>query len=358
MRYRFITYLAVLLVAFSCTVETPQEELHPLSLSFSVDPFESEVPTKANMEGTDFADGDMIKLKVICPYVTSSQVGEYTSGGSNDSYWLMKYSGGAWAALIPDDGFDINGSHTPSGSPNIVGQYLSQVTPYVFTASTWSEEKAFVIGNNLRLHYSHVFHADQRDEKHYRANDLLWGQNFMQTASWNVHMRFNHVMAALYITLDVPSSIRSDAILMLEGMPDIDQREVVVGNYYADADKNSNNYGPKYSTSCSKENNGKVIGVAVIDESAGRVKTYSMTGNPSPAGGTNNASVWGNVPNTGTYIAYNEGGGKYRMIVPPCVLTDAPVFYLRDGDKRYRMSFSRTTFEQGCLYPITLKISE
>lgn len=344
-------------LAFSCSSEK-LDTAQPLSLSMSLEPFVSEHATKANLEGTDFADGDMIKLKVICPYVKSSQVGEYTSGGSNDSYWLMKYRGGSWGALTAADGFDISGSHSPSGSPNIVGQYLSQVTPYVFTASTWSEEKEFVINNNLRLHYSHVFHADQRDEKYYRANDLLWGQSYMQTASWNVYIRFNHVMSALLITLDVPSSISSDAVLMLDGMPDIDKREVVVGNYYADKDKNSNPYGPRNSTSCSKENNGKVIGVAVIDEAAGRVKTYSMTGNPSPAGGDYNSTKWGEVPNTGAYIAHHVSGRIYRMIVPPCELATAPVFYLKDGEKSYRMEFSQKTFEQGYLYPITLSISE
>lgn len=350
--------MIVLLIAISCKNEQFQYADQPLTLSMSIEPFVSTESTKANLEGTGFANGDMVKLKVICPYVSASQVGEYTSGGSNDSYWLLKYNGSSWGRVEASDGFDISGSHTPSSSPDIQGQYLSQVTPYVFTASTWSEEKAFVVGNNLRLHYSHVFHADQRDGKYYRANDLLWGQNFMQTASWNVHLRFKHVMSALLITVDAPASVSSNAVLSLEGMPDIDQREVVVGNYYADADKNSNSYGPKYSTSCSRENNGKVIGVAVIDESASRVKTYSMTGNPSPAGGTSNSTVWGTIQNTGTYIAHHVSGRTYRMIVPPCVLDAAPVFYLKDGDRKYRMEYSQKTFEQGFLYPITLKIVE
>ncbi|MGN1263560.1 MAG: hypothetical protein ACI4TW_05940 [Prevotella sp.] len=42
-----------------------------LRLTSSVTPFEGEQLTRVNLAGNGFEDNDMIKIKVICPYVTS-----------------------------------------------------------------------------------------------------------------------------------------------------------------------------------------------------------------------------------------------------------------------------------------------
>ena len=109
------------------------------------------------MEGTGFTDGDFIRIKVICPYVTSSEYGEQTYGASYDSFWLLKSDGGSsWGTLSASDGCDINGDYLDSGSQSMSSLYLSQQTPYVFTAQTWSVERKFVAGSNLVLLYSPI----------------------------------------------------------------------------------------------------------------------------------------------------------------------------------------------------------
>ena len=59
---------------------------------------------------------------------------------------------------------------------------------------------------------------------------------------------------------------------------------------------------------------------------------------------------------TGTYTAYNAGSTTYRLIVPPCTLSNNPTFWLRDGAKRYSMQLNQTTFEAGKQYNITMKL--
>lgn len=327
--------------------------------------------TRANVKGNDFLNGDLIRLKVVCPFTSTSQRGESTDGSSSDGFYLLKRADKAWERVMSSDGFDISATYSKSDSPALSGYLEAQQTPFVYTAITWTEEKLFLARtggtvanptNSLIDQYSNVFHADQTKEKHYLASDVLWAQTYRQTGAWNIHLSFEHKMACLYITPRVDGVAPSaHAVLTLEGMPDIDQAEIVIGDYYADASKVNSNYGYRQKSSCSKENNGKVIGVAVIDEAAARAKTYSLTGNPMPAGGSyntngksNGIAAWGTMPNTGIYTAHPLGDGKFRLIVPPCVLEQEAVFWLRDGENRYSATLVRKEFKEGELYPVNL----
>ena len=326
--------------------ETPQEQQAPGTLVFStaVEDFEGASRTRTNLEGKAFDNGDKIKLKIICPYSAHTEFGETTYGGSFDAFWLLKWDANKWSTLTANDGFDVNGDYSPSASPDIYARYLAQQTPYVFTAQTWSEEQMFIAGNGTRVEqYSNVFHANQSKAADYKASDLMWAQTIMQTGSYNVHLSFKHVMAALLITINADASlnISDHAVLTLEGMPDIDQREVIVGDYYAAKSKvNSNSYGYQAKHACEAAANGKVIGVAVVDDSQNKAYTQALS----------------DISLTGTYTAYNAGNKIYRLIVPPCALTKNPTFWLRDGAKRYSMQLNQTTFEAGKQYHITMKL--
>lgn len=335
-------------------VAVPAED-KPVLFTGTIKPFEGEdSQSRVNVEGTGFTDGDFIRIKVICPYVTSSEYGEQTYGASYDSFWLLKSNGGSWGTLSASDGCDINGDYLDSGSQPMSSLYLSQQTPYVFTAQTWSVERKFVAGSNLVLLYSPIFHADQSREENYRASDLLWAQSYLQTGSESVHFDFYHKMAALKITIDdsaLPEGekLSDNAILSLSGMPGIDHAEVVVGDYYAAKSKTDVAFGYKQKNSCTKENNGKVLGVAV--NTATNAYTLPMRGNPD----------WTPqfvVPNDGTYTAYKDKAATklYRLIVPPCVLENEPVFHLLDGDRRWTYELNKLTFEQENLYKITINV--
>ena len=335
-------------------VAVPAED-KPVLFTGTIKPFEGEdIQSRVNVEGTGFTDGDFIRIKVICPYVTSSEYGEQTYGASYDSFWLLKSIGGSsWGTLSASDGCDINGDYLDSGSQPMSSLYLSQQTPYVFTAQTWSVERKFVAGSNLVLLYSPIFHADQSREENYRASDLLWAQSYLQTGSESVHFDFYHKMAALKITIDdtkLPEGkkLSDNAILSLSGMPGIDHAEVVVGDYYAAKSKTDVAFGYKQKNSCTKEYNGKVLGVAVNTDSY--AYTMPMTGNPNP----DSRSC---VPNDGTYTAYKAATKLYRLIVPPCELENEPVFHLLDGDRRWTYKLlNQFNFEQGNLYKITINV--
>lgn len=369
MKRYFLLFSLGLLLFTACEQDSGMNEEQvkdaPLTLSVSVDPFAGdEEQTRANLLGTGLEADDWIRIKLICPYSANTEQGE-TLDNTQNGFWLLKPTAASSSTLTnlrASDGCDLNGDFIPSDSPNLQGQYLTQQTPYVFTASTWNEEVSFYYSRQLYLHYACVFQADQSraDGKAYKKNDLLWAQQFVQTGSPYVHLTFQHKMAALKITVDDSElgseSISSDAVLTLEGMPDIDQMEIVVGDYYADKDAYDTRFGYRQQASCSQANNGKVIGALVIDHSASRAKTYSMTGNPMPAGGSYNTTAWGTIPNTGTYKAFHDAGKVYRLIVPPCELTQKPVFYLRDGSRRFRMELNHLKFEQGVMYNLTLKV--
>lgn len=285
-----------------------------VTITSDIEPFDGEALTRVNIDGNAFLDGDFIRLKIICPFVSGTERGgETTDGNSYDAFYYLKRSGNNWVRVIDTDKFDISGTFGYSSSPDIATYYEAQQTPYVFVATTWSEERRFVANGSLYDYLTPVFHANQTKQKHYRASDVLWAQTFMQTGAWNIHLGFQHKMACLDITIanDVTLTDPSSAVLTLEGMPDIDQAEIVVGDYYADASKINSGYGYRQKSSCSYENNGKVLGIAVNDETARRAKVAPMTGNPAEPGGDYSCGTGGNhyaalsaVPNTGTYTAY------------------------------------------------------
>lgn len=350
--------------------EENSESKGVVMITSDIKPFDGEVQTRVNVEGNDFINGDLIRLKIICPFLSSTERGETTDGNSYDAFYYLKRNGKAWTRVVSNDGYDISGTYYNSNSPDIASYYEAQQTPYVFVASTWSEERRFVANGSLYDHLTPVFHADQTKEKHYRASDVLWAQTFMQTGSWNIHLGFQHKMACLDITvndsaLTAENKISDNAVLTLEGMPDIDQAEIVIGDYYADASKINSGYGYRQKSSCNYENNGKVLGIAVNDEAAKRAKVAPMSGNPTNPGGdfscgtgTNHYTALPTVPNTGTYTAYKQATKHYRLIVPPCVLDTNATFWLRDGSHRFKVNLERTTFKEGKLYPVELTISQ
>lgn len=347
---KYLLYIAGASLITACSqeleLEAEEQSCQLTSLTVSVSPYEGEVDTRANVEGTGFEIGDWIRLKMVCPYSEENQIGETIDNGYYNGFWVLKYNGGtSLTPLTSADGCDLNGDFVVSGAPNVLDQYLSQQTPYVFVAQTWNEEKAFYDGSSRYLQYSYSFQADQSksDGSAYKKNDLLWAQQFMQTATPNVHLAFDHKMAALKITLDaseVAATISQSAVLTLEGMPDIDQMEVVIGDYYAAKDPYDTKYGYKQQASCSKENNGMVMGVVVLDHSQQKAITTPIA----------------NMSQTGTYKAYHDtSNGVYRLIVPPCTVTN-PVFYLRDGNRRFKVELSQKTFKQGTMYNLTMKL--
>lgn len=337
--------LAVLLAGCSADEDT-EEQQGILSFSTSIENFEGEPFTRTNFDGNTFEDGDKIKLKIICPFSTHTEFGETTYGNSFDAFWLLKWDNITWATLTAKDGYDINGDYSPSASPDIYARYEAQQTPYVYTAQTWSEEQIFIAGSGTRVEqYSNVFHANQTKAADYKASDLMWAQTIQQTGSYNVHLSFKHVMSALLVTISADTSlgISDDAVLTLEGMPAIDQAEVIVGDYYAEKSKvNSNSYGYQNKHNCNVAQNGKVIGIAVIDDSKSKAYTEAID----------------QIAQTATYTAYNAGSKTYRIIVPPCTLSNKATFWLRDSEKRYSMTLDQTTFEAGKLYKITMKIKK
>lgn len=380
----YIIIATSLLAACSSDAIVAEEPVaHEFTLTSDVVPFRGETPAmRSNFEGTGFDDGDWIRLKIICPFVTSAEYGESTWGNSYDAFFLLKRSGGGWTYLTSADHCDITGSYTYSGSPQVGSFYEAQQTPYVYMASTWSEEKNFRTSSGAHvLQYCHVFHADQRKLQHYKASDLLWAQQYMQTGSWNVHLSFEHKMACIDFTLDdsqltapnpaydpeEPSSqptiaaplTDADIYLTLEGMPDIDQQEIIVGDYYAEKSKinSAGNFNYKNKHSCNFEYNGRVIGIGVNVDAAARSYAYPMTGNPNPAY-TKTYSGAEIVPNTGTYTAYKypSDARHFRLIVPPCVLTDNARIWVRCGERRYMVPLERKDFHEGELYPVKVTL--
>lgn len=329
-----------------------------VTITSDVKPFDGEVLSRVNVDGNSFINGDFIRIKIICPFVKTTERGETTDGNSYDAFYYLKRSGDSWVRVTSGDGYDISGTYSPSYSPDIATYYEAQQTPYVYVATTWSEERRFVANGSLYDHLTPVFHADQTKEKHYRASDVLWAQTFMQTGAWNIHLGFQHKMACLDITINdeaLAEKVTANAVLTLEGMPDIDQAEIVVGDYYADASKINSGYGYRQKSSCSYGNNGKVLGIAVNDEAATRAKVAPMTGNPAPGGAY--SSTVATVPNTGTYTAYKQALKHYRLIVPPCNLgSTKAIFWLRDGSRRFKVTLEKTVFVEGQLYPINLTI--
>lgn len=359
----------LLLAGAGCTADLPGvdpgEATRPLTLLTSVEQFAGGAQTRVTVDGRDFLDNDRIRVKLICPYVKSIETGESTSGDTSDGFWLLKRNGAGWTTLTAADKCDLNGDGIYSGSPDLQQQYLAQQTPYVFTASTWSREVRFLDGvgaDEMKtvVHYAPVFHADQRLEADFEASDLLWAQSVVQTGTDYVRLNFRHVMALLVVTIEGAPAL-SDPVLTLEGMPDIDQQELVVGDFFADKSKvNGLNgydaYGYQKRYPCTKEQNGTLLGIGTFSQTA-QVKPLTELG--------------------GVYTAYRDGDKTtFRLIVPPYAFTaDYPTLWLRDGAERWSLELDPTAltartaepeagtteagtlrFESGKCYPVTMKI--
>ena len=351
-----IPFFSIALLLVGCQADEPQpaqQQAGMLSFTTSVQQFEGEPATRTNLKGDAFELGDKIKLKIVCPFSTNTEYGESTYSASFDGFWLLKWNN-QWEVLTSTktEMYDINGDFSPSNAPNLFERYLAQATPYVFTAQTWTEEQIFMAGNKnpTRVEqYSNVFHANQSNVANYKACDIMWAQTIQQTGSYNVHLSFKHVMAALQINVDGIATT-DNAVLTVEGMPDIDQAKVIVGDYYAGASKvnvanNNYDYSYRIKSSCGVAYNGKVLGIAVINDS------------------TQKASCKGfyKISNNATYTAYREPGtNTFRLIVPPCDLgTNKATIWLRTGDKlekRYSLSLSQTAFAAGTLYTLKMTI--
>ncbi len=362
MKIHHLLYIAMALLLAACssddaqTEEQTQTKRAPLIITSSVTPFEGdETPvTRTTLAGNAFENGDWIKLKIICPYVPNTLVGETTWGNSSDAFWLLKWKDGSWVRLENSDCIDIT-SRYQYGYNNVFGEFEAQQTPYIYTASTWNENVIFLSGGTRYSQYSYIFEADQSTESNYLKSDLMWAQSYMQTGSWNVHLTFNHVMACLKLSI-TGVELSSSAVVTVEGMPDIDQKEVVVGDYYAAASKVNSKFGYQDKCSCDYGNNGKVLGIATINDSQKKAIVCPMTG-PLNDSRDSHHTTGTAVANDGVYTAYRSGDDFY-LIVPPCTLTDKATVWIRDGVKRFTYKLNHTTFEQGKLYPVTITLSE
>ena len=337
--------LAVALMAASCSDDNGvagdgDKITGGLNITSTVEGFIGEKTTRANVEGTQFEQRDLIRIKVVCPYSSSTERGESTWGGTSDGYWLQSWNGSAWTSVGADYGFDINGDYKASGASSIIGQQMAQQTPYVFTATTWTEEKSMKYKNSVVLQYANSFYADQSDVAHYKASDVLWAQTCMQTATDAVHFSFRHVMSALHITIN-GVSLTADAVLTIDNMPDIDQADIVVGDRYASKRKANSTWGYRDKEIINNDaDHGKAIGIGVNN-------TDGKSGNKRFA----------DISQTTTYKALRTDDGSYRMIVPPCKVNN-PVIWIRDGEHRWKSEIGETTFADGTLTNLTLTLKQ
>ena len=98
-------------------------------------------------------------------------------------------------------------------------------------------------------------------------------------------------------------------------------------------------YGMTEKESCSDEQNGKVLGIAINDDSKQKATVTSFA----------------NIEQNAVYTAH-KSGKVYRLILPPCSLSEAPVVWLRDGNRRFKMPLSIKEFTEGTLYKVTMKL--
>lgn len=334
--------------------------------------------SRANFAGNQFEANDLIKMRIVAPFTSSVEWGEYTDGNTHDNFWILRWTGnnlnapgvGASWTNVPssknenDFKFDLNNDYIYTTSSNI--WTLSQNTTYVFTASTWTEEVHAQMsepgkpGGTTYTWFNNVFKADQRKLSDYKSSDVLWAQQIMQTGTQNVRLSFEHKMSALCVDISKFESeldmaeTNDEIVLTLENMPDIDQQEIVVGNYYAGAIKSNYRplYGDYYRTSCTKAQNGTVLGISRIVEASSSVEKVRFE----------------NLPQTATYTAFNgrkfaeDNSGKFYFIIPPYTVQQAdeskqPTLWLRQGIKRWSAKLTLptdNTFKSGVRYNVKM----
>lgn len=358
-KYKYCLALSFLLSACSDEELSQIDEHQVVTITSEIKAFEGESETRVNYAGNDFNNGDLMRLKIVCPFSSDTEHGETTYGNSSDAFFLFKRNGSAWSRVLRGDGFDITGSYSASDSPDITSSsyYQAQQTPYVYTAITWTEEKLFISNGNLYDQYANVFHADQSKLENYLASDLLWAQAYAQTGTWTIHLGFVHKMACLDITVN---GVSANAIVTVENMPDIDQGEVVVGDYYARHSKINSGYGYREKATCKFDNHGKVIGVAEVNDTLKHAVVHPFGGMTDIGGFSGYQGS--QVPNNATYTAYKNATGQYRLIVPPCTISEKVEIWVRDGAQRFSVVLNEkendvlkpVKFEEGKLYPVVL----
>lgn len=380
-RLRYI-YILLPLLCWSCSSEVLDEKQDQQLITIDGSAFNTEivpfvveedgVQTRANMAGNQFETNDLIRLRVICPYSNYTEYGESTWGGTYDNWRLYYWQGDQkqWLTVGTGFGFDVDGDFKVSGASGDVT--MPQATPYVFTATTWTEEIHYVLskpgveGGTVVLSFSNIFKADQRKPENYKASDVLWAQQYMQTGTDHVRLSFEHKMAALKIDISTfASKLNStdEVVLTLEGMPDIDQQEVYIGNYYAAKMKSKIAYGDYYRCQCSYEDNGKALGIVVPEEKLSAEGKQAGTLIQIPFTDTR-------IKHTGVYTAFQgksdiEGteAGYFYLIIPPYqVPADVtPTLWLRNGNNRWSAPLSlpaERTFKAGVQYSVEMNIPE
>lgn len=364
------------LLCCSCTSDNEEaQELQVIMIDGSafdteILPFREEggigALTRVNVAGDSFEAGDLIRLRVIAPYAPSSEYGESTWGTSYDDWRLFQWSANHanWGTVGSGLGFDIDNDFQESGAPSTIT--MPQATPYVFTATTWTEEIHYVLSSvvgsgyessKVVITFSNIFKADQRTDKNYKASNVLWAQQYMQTGTPHVRLSFEHKMAALQIDISEFASELTgseEVVLTLENMPDIDQQEVCIGNYYVAKMKNKRDYGDYWRCQCSYADNGKVLGIVVPDESVNHLVQIPFTG--------------GAVQQTGIYTAHKLDANTFTLIIPPYTVPAGvtPTLWLRQGEKRWSAQLTLPdhsvnemqtdrTFESGVRYHIKMQ---
>lgn len=311
--------------------------------------------TRVSIDGRKFEPGDLMRLRVIAPY-GENEYGEDTWGGTYDNWRAYQWSStnasspartGSWGSV---SGYDMNCDFSPSSSYSDF--WMPQATPYIFTATTWTEEIHHILpssssAGNVILSLSNIFKADQRREKDYKASDVLWAQSFVQTGTEYVTLSFQHKMAALKVDISDFATVLTtggnapEVVLTLEGMPDIDQQEVTIGNYYVEKMISKKQYGDWYRCKCAKEDNGKVLGIVVVDEEV--TKGYKQV-----------PFTDASIGQDATYIAYKNTDSEFLLIIPPYTVPAGitPTLWLRQGDKRWSAPLGINHFESGKRYNI------
>lgn len=362
--------MALLLICCGCNTDLTEQKEQPL-VTMDCDQFGAEIVpfveegdngcvTRVNTAGDSFLSGDLIRIRIIAPFVTSNEYGESTWGGTYDNFriWQWAANDAAWAAVGSGRGFDFDNDFYPSSaSSNII---MPQATPFVFTATTWTEEIHYILstydkpGGTVVTSFSNIFKADQREEANYRSSDVLWAQQYMQTGADRVTLSFEHKMAALKIDVSEFASVldgTEEIILTLENMPDINQQEVTIGNYYAEKMKDKRAYGDYWRTKCTYEQNGKVLGIVVPNESEGHLVQIPFTSLSQKGVYT---ALKGSESIAGTQAGY------FYLIIPPYTVPDGvtPTLWLRQGEKRWSAPLTLPTdrtFEVGKRYSIKMQ---
>jgi hypothetical protein len=318
-----------------------------LKITSDIVPMQGDAVTRVNDAGDSFESGDVIRLKLITPYVNMGETGSHTWESTDDNFYLLSWQGASsnWGTSLAGKNFDINGDgNAESSGPGLT--YLPQQTPYVFTANTFSECRGYMItSSKYWVEYRNVFYADQSTQSNYHSSDLLWAQTIMQTGTENVRLSFSHVMSCLEVTIANNSGTDlTSPVVTLEGVPDIDRGEVVVGNQYANKDVNyiaGVKYGYGYVSYVSDAgDNGKAIGLAEL----------------SSDGTTMSCVRFADIDKTGTYTGYKYADNVYRFIVPPFTGSGVKV-WLRDGARRYSISLGDNfTFAPSTCHQVKLTI--